>query len=291
MHKYLKSIGYESLKSRKDLNEFLTSIERNYTCHELVALDEEADFCEYQRECGAGIGIAVCGDMDTRERFYRQYYYPYFIGRGISSYADITIEKRMDREAYVGICEDVKVGVSLIFHLQNTVEYIKERQLSGSRAKFGSVTLAGLCNSGTVLLPVLKSKETERKRREESRNRMMLLSAARSGDQAAMESLTLDDIDIYTKVSRRLIKEDVFSIVDTYFMPYGVECDRYSILGEILDVHTIENEDTGETLYIMKLDVNELEFDICVPVRSVFGEPAAGRRFKADMWLQGRINF
>ena len=69
-----------------------------------------------------GIGVAVCGDMDVREHFYRQYYYPYFIGSGISSYADIVVEKRMDREAYVGICEDMKVGVSLIFHLQNTVE-------------------------------------------------------------------------------------------------------------------------------------------------------------------------
>ena len=28
----------------------------------------------------------------------------------------------------------------------------------------------------------------------------------------------------------------------------------------------------------MKLDVNELEFDVCVPVRDVFGEPAKGRR-------------
>ena len=166
MHKYLRSIGYGCISTRTELNGFLKKIESDYTCHELVSLDEEADFCEYQRECGAGIGVAVCGDMDMRERFYRQYYYPYFIGSGISSYADIVVEKRMDREAYVGICEDVKVGVSLIFHLQNTVEYIKERQLAGDRLKFGSVTLAGLCNSGTVLLPVMKSKETEKRRRE-----------------------------------------------------------------------------------------------------------------------------
>ena len=59
---------------------------------------------------------------------------------------------------------------------------------------------------------------------------MMLLSAARNGDQEAMESLTLDDIDTYSKVSKRLITEDIFTIVETYFMPYGVECDEYSIL-------------------------------------------------------------
>ena len=106
-----------------------------------------------------------------------------------------------------------------------------------------------------------------------------------------MESLTLEDIDTYSKVSQRLITEDVFSIVDTYFMPYGIECDRYSILGEILEMHTIQNEDTGEELYVMRLEVNELEFDVCVPIKNVIGEPAVGRRFKGNIWLQGRLNF
>ena len=86
--------------------------------------------------------------------------------------------------------------MSLIFHLQNTVEYVRERQLAGDGVNFSSVTLAGLCESGMVLLPVRKSREAQRRSREESRNRMMLLSAARNGDQTAMESLTLDDIDI-----------------------------------------------------------------------------------------------
>ncbi|MCB6314075.1 DUF3881 family protein, partial [Gordonibacter pamelaeae] len=75
---------------------------------------------------------------------------------------------------------------------------------------------------------------------------MMLLSAARQGDTEAIESLTLDDIDTYSQVSKRLADEDIFSIVDTYFMPYGVECDQYSVLGEILDMDTVENKLTKE---------------------------------------------
>ena len=119
----------------------------------------------------------------------------------------------------------------------------------------------------------------------------MLLSAARNGDQDAIESLTLEDIDTYSKVSKRLVTEDVFTIVDTYFMPYGVECDQYSILGEILEVTTTVNSKTKEALYIMTLDVNELQFDICVPVAHLMGVPKAGRRFKGNIWLQGTINF
>ena len=98
-------------------------------------------------------------------------------------------------------------------------------------------------------------------------------------------------IDIYSQVSRRLESEDVFSIVDTYFMPYGVECDLYSIMGEILAVRRRKNVSTGVELYQMKLNVNELQFDVCVPAAEVLGEPDIGRRFKGTIWLQGYINF
>ena len=120
---------------------------------------------------------------------------------------------------------------------------------------------------------------------------MLLLSAAKSGDPQAIESLTLDDIDTYSKVSRRLISEDVFTIVDTYIMPYGIECDRYSIMGEILAVRERINRMTGVRLYQMRLNVNELTFDVCFPSDYVMGEPEIGRRFLGTIWLQGYINF
>ena len=106
-----------------------------------------------------------------------------------------------------------------------------------------------------------------------------------------MESLTLDDIDTYSMISRRIIHEDVFTIVDTYFMPYGMECDKYSILGEILEVAIRINRLTQEELYIMKLSCNELVFDVCINKKDLLGEPMAGRRFKGTVWLQGKINF
>ena len=289
MHQYLKAIGFGNISSKKELNKILTQVENSFTQHNLIGQDEETDFCEYEKEYGAGMGIALCGDMNVDESFERQYYYPYFFGTGITSYADVCIEKRMDKEAYVGICEDVKIGINLIFHLQNTIEYMKERQMSKKGIKYTSVTLSGLSTGGTILLPVLKDKE--RRQQEEVHNRMLLVSAAKSGDPSAIESLTMDDIDTYSKVSRRLASEDVFSIVDTYIMPHGIECDHYAILGEILELQQIINEETQEQIYVMKLEVNGLNFDICVPVKEVIGEPAVGRRFKGNVWMQGRINF
>ena len=191
----------------------------------------------------------------------------------------------------MGICEDPKVGISLIFHLQNGIEYMRERQLGIATELAVSVTFSGLALSGKILFPVKKSEDQVKNEKEASDNRKVLLNAARSGDQTAIETLTLDDIDTYSKVSRRLIHEDIFTIVDTYFMPYGVECDLYSIMGEILAVRKRENTLTKEPLYQMKLDVNELQFDVCVPAKEVMGEPEIGRRFKGTIWLQGYINF
>ena len=291
MHQYLKAVGFGKIKSRKELYEILSDVENKFTYHELVYMEEEMDFCEYQREYGAGIGISLYGDIDINEYFRKQYYCPFFIGTGITSYADIIIDRRMDRESYIGICEDTKIGISLIFHMQNTLEYLKERELTKDKVKYTSVTLSGLCNSGTILLPIKKDKLQVRKQKEEVTNRMLLMDAAKNGDPVAIESLTLDDIDTYSEVSRRLVTEDVFSIVDTYFMPYGIECDRYSIMGTILEKCEVVNEITSEEMYVFTLDVNELKFDVCVPKKYVIGEPAIGRRFKGNIWLQGKINF
>ena len=71
----------------------------------------------------------------------------------------------------------------------------------------------------------------------------------------------------------------------------GLECDQYAILGEILNIDTIENLLTGKELYVLTVETNELQFDVCVPVEKVIGEPAIGRRLKAQIWLQGHINF
>ena len=231
------------------------------------------------------------GEMDENENFDADYYIPYFNGSGITTFSEVIVEKRIDREQYVGICEDPKVGISLIFCLKNGIEYKKECQLGGMSKLNTSVTFSGLALSGKILLPVQKSQRQIDSVSEASDNRRNLLNAARNGDQSAIETLTLDDIDIYSQVSRRLLYEDVFTIVDTYFMPYGVECDIYSIMGEILDVSEAENQITKEKLYQLRLDVNELQFDVCVPKKELLGEPEIGRRFKGTIWLQGDINF
>ena len=102
MHHYLPSIGFKQINSRKNLSNLLQEVETGFTHHELIAAEEEIDFCEFTKEFGAGIGIAVFGELDMEEYFERQYYYPYFYGTGITSYEDVVIEKRIDRKNHSG---------------------------------------------------------------------------------------------------------------------------------------------------------------------------------------------
>ena len=106
-----------------------------------------------------------------------------------------------------------------------------------------------------------------------------------------MESLTLEDIDTYTSVAKKLMTQDVYTLVDSYFMPYGVECDHYSVLGEIVACKKVKNSLTEEEIYLLTICSNELTFDVAINIIDLFGEPQVGRRFKGTIWLQGRVNF
>lgn len=291
MHKYSKAIGFGGDISGSMMRKVEEEVRREFTSHERMILDEDTDYCEFRKILGERLELAMYGVMDLDENFEKEYSVPVFQGKGIATYADVIVEKKIDKEAYIGICEDARVDISLMFYLQNPMEYVRELQSGNLSKKKTSVTLAGLAYDGTVLFPVTKNEKDKKEQREQFRDRMMLVSAARKGDSEAIETLTLKDMDTYQKVSKRVVTEDIFSIIDTYFMPYGVECDLYSIMGEILDMDLVINEVTREKIMILTLDVNEMIFDVCIPKANILGEPAVGRRFRTNIWLQGKINF
>ena len=126
--------------------------------------------------------------------------------------------------------------------------------------------------------------------KQAARKRGSLLEAARRGDEQAIETLTVEDIDLYSMVTKRIIKEDMYSIIETCFMPSGIECDQYSIIGEIKEVEKIRNIYTKEEIYRMKIESHDLEFMVCINSRDLLGEPQPGRRFKGQIWMQGTLN-
>ena len=89
----------------------------------------------------------------------------------------------------------------------------------------------------------------------------------------------------------RLKNEDLYSIVETSIVPYGIECDKYQIVAEILSVNRKENKFTGETLVEMRVDAMGLQFNLMINENDLEGEPLPGRRFRGVIWLLGEVEF
>lgn len=291
MHKYMRAIGFSEYTNRKDLKKLLTDIILNSTSRAYTTNKEDILLGEFCKDFAENMGIAVCGEFGDDDSFIYDYYYPYLRGTDITSREDISVERHAANESYAGVCDDVKVGVSLIFYLQNRMTYIKAQVQNRLPIRGTTLTLSALSLKGTIMIPIQKDESQKEKIQKDSNLHNKLIDAARHGDGNALETLTLEEMDMYTSISRRIRKEDIFTLVDTYLMPYGIECDQYSILGEILDCRTVKNSITGEEVYLMKILCNELTFDLCINIMDVFGEPQVGRRFKGIVWMQGYINF
>ena len=291
MHKFMRAIGFSNLTDRREQQKLITDIILNATHRAYTSNGEETILAEFCEDFAKDLGIAVCGEFDENDRFTYDYFYPYLRGTGISSCEDVSVERHADKESYAGVCDDIKVGVSLIFYLQNMVPYVKAQYENRLPIRGTTLTLSGLSLKGNIILPIRKNEKQRQKVQKASLNRNQLIDAARKGDEDAIESLTLEDMDTYTAISKKILTEDVFSLVDTYFMPYGVECDQYSVMGEILDISLRENKITNEEIYVMRLNCNDLQFDVCINKQDLYGEPQVGRRFKGIVWMQGYINY
>ena len=115
--------------------------------------------------------------------------------------------------------------------------------------------------------------------------------AARNGDKNAMETLANEDMNMYNVISRRMMREDIYSIVDSYIMPYGLECNLYNIMGQIIDYSKDRNAATNEPIVRLTVEANGIPMDICIHGDDLTGEPGIGRRFKSVVWLEGMVNF
>lgn len=291
MHDFLKSIGFSDIDNRRKLRKLLKDVEESYTDRRVFEDSEEDAYIEIYKSYSEDMGIMLRGSYDENHKFVMDYYFPCFRGTGITTEEPIVIEKFAEKEAYAGVCEDMNLGVSLIFYIINAEEVMRKTRDGIMLGDTTSVTLSGLASLGKVLLPVSKDDIQIQNSRDAATNRRMMIAAAQQGDEEAIENLTLEDIDMFTSIARRIMSEDLFSIVDSYFMPCGIECDQYSIMGEILEFIETKNSVTNEEMYIITLDVNELEFDVCINKKDLLGELKIGRRFKGIVWLQGYINF
>ncbi len=290
MHEYLRAVGFSDIKEKEELKHLLQMTEESYQCERTSGNRNGKDFSERKKEFAPGMGILLRGEYDENGNYQRDYYLPYFQGKQEKLYDMVTVERHAEKESYAGVCDDLSLGVSIIFYVQNVADLLNEQRLNQLSSCTVTLRFSGLSTVGKILLPVIKGM-TEEENSDAVLQRTKLIQAARDGDEEAIENLTLEDMDIYSMISRRIADEDVFSIVSTYFMPYGVECDHYSILGEILEYELVENSLTKEKIYVLTVESHDLIFEVSSNQRDLLGEPQVGRRFKGVIWLQGEMVF
>lgn len=291
MHKFLRAAGFSMYQKKKDINALLKCLSKEASASKCIQTDRDTNFCEIRTEIAPGIGIAMFGELDDRDELDIEYYYPFLISDIKTSSAECSIQRHVEKETFAGLLDEYKVGISLIFYLLNSMEFREAAAKKSKAINVKTVNLSAFSVHGKILLPVKKTINQIEKEKVASRNRDNLMEAAKNGDEDAMESLTIEDIDLYSQASRRAVKEDIYSIVDTCFMPSGIECDQYSVVGEIKEFTLKKNRITGEEIYDLRLDCNDLDFCVAINKMDLLGEPQVGRRFKGRIWMQGVANF
>lgn len=289
MHSYLRAIGFSNINSRKQLEQvyYHTLREPNRKIATTIRID--TSLIQYEKDFAPATGLALLGEYDSNGSLSIEHYYPYVKGDEYLEYESISIEKQTDKESYAGICEDYRLGMTLIFYVINIADYAKSKWFNYSDRPITQVKFSGLSTNGTILLGVSHSANDLRREKQNSDTRKKLLEAAKDGNHQAIDNLTTAEMNTYSSLYNRVQSEDLLSIVDTSFMPCGVECDHYMIIGNIQKVSTLTNASSKETLYNMLVETNDITLNVCINQKDLQGEPMEGRRFRGEIWLQGVI--
>ena len=295
MHLFLNSIGLAGLNTRKAIDKLVKDIVKEGLSKSQVIFSK-AEFpgektfpAQIKHYLGDGFGISVNGFYDKkRKSFKADYYFPFLDGSTDSTETELSIGRKTENIAFNVLCDEPGRGIALIFYLTNPIDYINAAY-EGSMDLYDKVVrLSAMSLDGTILMPVMKNERQINKCKQATLARNNLIDLAKKGDSSAIDNLTIGDLDTYTDIFKRIRKEDILSIVDTSFIPSGFECDVYSVLGNIESVRSSENILTGEKVYILGLECNDILLDLCINAMDLTGVPEVGRRFRGKIWLQGQ---
>ena len=290
MHSYLRAIGFSNIKDHNGLEQLLGVVMTTPNNINKISVGENSTFTHFSKDFLDSCGISITGIYDEKGFFHLEHYFPYCSSPTISSCESVMINNRVDSDSYTGMCDDTRLGVSLIFYLQNISDYIRSNIADNTR-RMVNINLSALSTAGTVILGIKCDNELSRKNKAETARRNKLINEAKNGNQEAIDYLTIEELDDYAMISRRSKVEDIYSIVNSSFIPFGSESDNYTIVGTIINWNKLTNSYTKESIYCMTINCNGLVFPVCINTEDLLGEPMIGRRFKGNIWMQGTIDF
>lgn len=287
MHSFLPAVGFSNIKNRQMLEPIYREILHSPTKKAVSAISADTRMVQFDKKFGDGFGISLVGEMAIDGSISIEYYFPFVRSGILTDGESICVEKHADKNSYAGVANDFSLGMTLIFFITNVSDYVQSLWTNTPNLYISRTFFSGLSTNGTIILDV--DKKDIPKPAYANARRDKLIEAAKKGDPAAIESLTLEDMDTYNLIGKRAQSEDVLSIVESSFMPVGIETDHYAVIGNIIGFKSSRNTFTGESVYLLDIRCNDLTFTTAINQKDLFGEPAVGRRFKGDVWLQGHI--
>lgn len=290
MHTYIRSIGFSKKDSQVDIEALVKDVVVQADSVKTIIKDNGNIYVEYQKSFGENIGIIVRGEEDEKGIFHIGTFFPYLkssFTEGLKE-EEIFVNKKVDSDAYTGMCDDNHVGVSLIFYMQNIEEYIKSGATRLS-IKDKKIKLVALSSGGKIILPTQKRIYSHIASKIDNAVKNQLMDEAKNGDMQALDILSMSDMDSNASLAERIKHEDLFSIVETSFIPYGSESDLYTVLGNILSSRQIKNSETGELIWILKIVCNDIPMEVAINAEDLMGFPSPGMRFKGVIWMQGEL--
>lgn len=322
MHKYLRAVGFSEFVRKSQVDDFF---KENLKDENLIStyITQDMRLCgQYNLPVCNGAGISVIGEQEKDQLALIDFYYPYLKGYDYTLIQECTIEKHSDKESYAGIIDDYRLGIALIFYLTNGNVYnslIKKHKISD--IKIDKIYLSALSVSGRIILPIDKKEISGNEFNDKSKiNPNYEYDDIDDEDDeeddyedSPITTRIIGDMDDFSegiggkpisigigiKLPRnpigyqesRLKNEDLYSIVETSLVPYGIECDKYQIVAEIISVNRKVNQYTNETMVEMRVDTMGLQFNLMINEKDLDGEPLPGRRFRGVIWLLGEVEF
>ena len=143
MHRFLRAVGFSRIKERKDLDNLLGRIMNQPDKKNQILISPGKTYTEFSAYFTSNTGIRICGEYDEKGFFFMEHYYPFCESRLVTSTEDVTVNKRVDTNAFTGMCDDPRLGISMIFYLQNAIDYLAMRSADNLPHK-ATLTVSGL---------------------------------------------------------------------------------------------------------------------------------------------------
>ena len=132
MHRFMRAIGFSTEGTRENRKRLLSYVVTSADESRVVSAKEGHLLVEYRKYFGDRIGIIVRGTFEPgesgAEEYFVDYSVPFLKAVAISSTDKVTFESFADKLEYVGICDDYRLGMPLIFYLQNMNELLSQTE-------------------------------------------------------------------------------------------------------------------------------------------------------------------